>query len=298
MNVMVMGALVALGMAQQTDTVIPRQNATVLEVESLGGSIVVTGWDRDEIRVQADHSRRTTVDVRRTRGGDRISLEAEASRGPAMSVDFRIFAPRTLAVEVGGMHTDITVEGLDGDVVAETMQGDVTVRGGGSVRVSSAAGEVLVEGAQGRIEAETAAGDIRFVDVEGDVLAESVGGDILFEGARASSVDVGTTGGRIAYDGTLARTGTYFFGSYGGSVTLVVPEGSAASLHLATVHGTVVTNLEGEMRRLEDGDRHRLEVGGGGAIVEIETFGGRIAVLRKGTEGTHAPDRTPATIRR
>lgn len=287
MNGVVIGTLMVLGMApQQTDTVLPLQNAKMLSVESPGGSIVVTGWDRDEIRVQAEHSRRSFVSVRRTRGGDRLSIEAEANRGPATIVDFRLSVPRSLALDLSGTYTEITVEGVNGEVSAETTQGDVTVRGGsGSVKVSSTTGKILVDGARGSIEAETAADDIRFVNVQGDVVAESAGGDILFENAQATSVDVGTTGGRIAYEGTLVSGGTYFFGAHGGSVTVVVPEGTGASVNLATVYGSIVTNLSGQMERLKRGERHKLEVGGGGAIVEIETFAGRIALLRKGTEG-------------
>lgn len=287
MNGLVMGALVALSMVQQTDTIIPLQDAKLLSVETPGGSIVVTGWDRNEIQIQAEHSHRSYVQIRRTRGGERISLEAEANRGPATIVDFKIMAPRSLALDLEGMYTDITVEGMNGEVSAEALQGDVTVRGGrGSVKVSSTTGKVLVDGAQGKIEAETAADDIRFVNVQGDVTAESAGGDILFENAKATSVDVGTTGGRIAYDGTLVKSGQYFFGAHGGSVTLVLPQGTPASMSLATVHGSIVTNLNGEVQRLERGKRHQLDVGGGGAVVEIETFAGRIAVMRKGTEGS------------
>ncbi len=194
--------------------------------------------------------------------------------------------PRSVALDLSGMYTDITVEGVTGEVSAETMQGDVTVRGGsGSLKVSSTTGKVLVEGARGKIEAETAADDIRFVNVQGDVVAESAGGDILFENAQATSVDVGTTGGRIDYEGTLVKGGTYYFGAHGGSVTMVVPEGTGASFNLATVYGSIVTNLNGQVERLKGGERHQLEVGGGGAIVEIETFAGRIALMRKGTEG-------------
>ena len=293
MNALVMGALVVMGMVQQTDTVIPLQGAKTLAVETPGGSIVITGWDRNEVRIQAEHSHRSFVDVRRTRGGERISVEADASRGPATIVDFRISVPRSVGVELEGMYTDITVEGMNGTVSAETLQGDVTVRGGrGSVKVSSTTGKVLVDGAQGKIEVETAADDIRFVNVQGDVVAESAGGDILFENARATSVDVGTTGGRISYEGTVTGTGSYFFGAHGGSVTMILPEGTAASLNLATVHGSITTNLTGETQRLKGGERHKLEVGGGGALVEIETFAGRIAVMRKGTEGAlqSAPD--------
>jgi len=287
MNGLVMGALAALSMfQQQTDTVIPLQDAKLLAVEAPGGTIAVTGWDRSEIRIQADHSHRSYVSVRRTRGGDRISIEADATRGPATIVDFKLMVPRSLALELEGQYTDITVDGMSGAISAESVQGDVTVRGGrGSVKVSSTTGKVLVDGAQGKIEAETAADDIRFVNVQGDVVAESAGGDILFENAHATSVDVGTTGGRISYEGTLDKAGTYYFGAHSGSVTMVVPDGTTVSMSLATVHGSIVTNLTGETQRMKGGTRHKLEVGGGGAIVEIETFAGRIAVMRKGTEG-------------
>ena len=128
MNALVIGTLVVLGMPQQTDTVFPVQGATSLEVESPGGSIVVTGWDRNEVRIQAEHSHRTYVDVRRR--GDRITVEGDARRGPASIVDFTISVPRTMSVSLDGMYTDLTVDGVEGDVTAETLQGDVTVKGG------------------------------------------------------------------------------------------------------------------------------------------------------------------------
>jgi len=285
MNALVMGALVVLGMPQQTDTVFPVQGATSLEVESPGGSIVVTGWDRNEVRIQAEHSHRTYVDIRRR--GDRITVEGDARRGPASIVDFTISVPRTMSVSLDGMYTDLTVDGVQGDVTAETLQGDVTVTGGaGEVKASATTGKVLVQGARGRIDTETAAGDIRLVDVSGEVVGESAGGSIIFENAHPKSVDVGTTGGHIRYEGVLDPAGTYYFGSYGGSVILVLPEGTAASMSLASVHSTAVTNLGGELQRFPSGDRHQVNVNGGGAVVEIETFGGRIAVMRKGTEDT------------
>ena len=88
MNSLVMGALVALSMAPQTDTVIPLEGAKVLEVSAPAGSITVTGWDRSEIRIRAEHSTRTFVEVRRTRDGQRIDVQADSRRGPATIVDY------------------------------------------------------------------------------------------------------------------------------------------------------------------------------------------------------------------
>jgi hypothetical protein len=288
MNGVIVGALMALSMVQQqTDTVIPVKDAKTLAVSTDGGSIVVTGWDRSDVRVQASHSLRTNVTVTRSHGGERIDVEAAARRGPGGIVDYQISVPRTLGLSLDGMYTDISVDGVSGSVDAETLQGDVTIKGGGgSVKASTTTGKLLVQGAQGKIDAETAAGEIRFLDVVGDVVAESAGGDILFENAKAASVDVGTTGGRIRYDGSMTKTGTYLFGSYGGPVTLVLPEGTAASMSLSTIHGSVLNNFSGQMERLKGGERHKVDLNGGGAVVEVETFGGRIAIVKKGTEGT------------
>ncbi|HSG08520.1 MAG TPA: DUF4097 family beta strand repeat-containing protein [Longimicrobiales bacterium] len=289
MNSLVMGALLALSMAQQTDTVIPLGEATSLEVGVLAGSITVTGWDRNEVRVQAEHSSRTSVEVRRTADGRRITLRADSRRGPANIVDFVLQVPRSLALELGAMTADVLVEGVTGDVEAEVAQGDITVRGGAAVNVASATGKILVDGAKGGVVAETAADEIRLLNVSGEVQAESAGGDIVVLNSTAGSVDLGTIGGRIHYDGTLQRDGTYFMGTHGGSITLVVPEGAAATFHLASVHGTVINGLRGEAERSEGGQRHNLEVGGGGALVEAETFGGRISLVRKGAPGSEPP---------
>jgi hypothetical protein len=285
MNGILFGVLMAVSMPQQTDTIIPLDGTTLLDVEADGGTIVVGVWERNEIRVQAAHSIRTFVSIERSRNGT-LQIETDANRGPAGIADFNITVPSTLNLNLEGMYTDITVEGVNGSVEAETLQGDIIIRGGrGTIRAEATTGEVLVEGAEGNIEAETAASDIRFVNVGGTIVAESAGGDIFFENARATSVDAGSTGGRIQYQGTFQPSGRYFFGSHGGSVLLIVPEGTSATFNLASIHGSITTNVTGTMQRMERGQRNSVTVGAGGAIVEVETFGGRIAVMRQGTEG-------------
>lgn len=280
----IIGALMALSMVQQTDTVFPVGGATLLDVQTLAGSVVVDTWDRDEVRIRAEHSRRTYVEI--DRRGSRISVEAEALRGPANVVDYHITVPATLRLKIEGFMASITVNGALNDVEAETLQGDVIVRGGrGRIKVSSMAGSVLVEGAEGYIEIESVAGSVRIVDSSGEMVGETMAGPMIFENVHASLVDVASVGGIVWYDGTFDPGGTYFFASHGGSVTLVVPEGTSAQFDLSTVSGSVRDNLQGEMRHSERAGRHSIEVGGGDAIVEVETFGGRISILRKGTEG-------------
>lgn len=288
MNGLMIGALVALGAMQQTDTTFALDGAERLEVEALGGSIRVDTWDREEIRVRADHSTRTFVVVERRRGT--VQVESEARRGPANIVDFHITVPRALALALEGQYGDVIVEGSDGAVEVETLRGEVTIRGGrGDVRVANTVGNVLVEGASGRIDVESTAGDVRIVSSSGEILAESTGGAVVLENVSASSVDVGSVGGRVHYAGTFQAGGTYFFGAHGGSITIVVPEGTSATLRLASLHGSITSNLGGEVQSYRSGERHQIDVGGGGALVEAETYGGRIRIVRAGTEGSEPP---------
>ena len=135
------------------------------------------------------------------------------------------------------------------------------------------------------------------VDSSGEIYAESAGGSIIMERVRPRAVDVGSTGGRIHYDGSFEPDGTYFFGAHGGTVTIVVGEEARASFNVATVHGSISSNLAGEAVAFERGKRHEFEIGGGGAVVEAETYGGRIRLLRRGTEGTEAPVRRRNPVR-
>lgn len=288
MNGLIVGAMMALSLLQQTDTTFAVGSAERLDVETLGGSVRIGVWDRDEVRVQAEHSNRTYIDI--DHDGREIRIESEARRGPANIVDYQITVPRALGLEIDSQYGDVTVEGSDGAVAIDALRGDVTVVGGrGRVEIDLTMGSIYVDGADGTIDIESSAADIHIVRSSGEIYAESAGGTIVLEDVTPIAVDVGSTGGRVHYAGAFAPDGTYFFGSHGGSVTIVVPDGTGASFNVATVYGTITSNLRGEAEELRGGERHELDVGGGGAIVEVETYGGRIRLLRSGSEGSTAP---------
>lgn len=290
MNALLLSAMLAMPMQAQTDTTFMVGNAEKVNVETLGGSITVRVWDEERVRVQAEHSNRTYVEIKT--GRRVIEIESEARRGPANVVDFVLTVPRRMALDLEANYGDIVIEGADGAVKAETVQGDVTVIGGrGTIEVEATVGQILVDGADGTIDIESSAADIRVINSRGEIFAETAGGSIVLEDVEPSAVDIGSTGGRVHFEGSMDTDGTYFFGAHGGSITIVVREDARASFNVATVHGSIVSNLSGQAQTMRGGERHQFEVGGGGAIVEAETYGGRIRILRSGSEGTEAPVR-------
>ena len=282
MSGVMIGALMALSLVQQTDTVIALDGATSLDIENSGGRISVSTWDRQEIRIQAEHSRRSVIEVRRRRSGA-ISLEAETARGGFVTiVDFDLTVPASLDLSLEGWSTDVTVEGSDGQVEVETFQGDITILGGrGSVKAETVSGEIQIDGADGVIEVNSVAEDVRISNSSGEVYVETVGGSIILEGLSASIVEAGSVGGRVSFEGPVVDGGEYFFISHGGTVSITIPETSDASVTFASVHGNISSDFPGTPE-LERGARNTFTIGSGGADIEAETFGGRI-MLRRGS---------------
>ena len=284
MSGVMIGALMALSLVQQTDTVIALNGATRLDIENSGGRISVTTWNRQEIRIQAEHSRRSVIEIRRRRSGV-ISLEAESVRGGFSTiVDFELTVPASLDLSFEGWSTDVTIEGSDGQIDVETVQGDITILGGrGSITAETVMGEIHIEGANGVIEANSIAEDVRISNSSGEVYVETVGGSIILEGLSASIVEAGSVGGRVSFDGAVMDGGEYFFISHGGTVSITIPEASNASVTFASLHGSISSDFPGTPE-LESGTRNTFTIGSGGADIEAETFGGRI-VLRRGSGG-------------
>ena len=285
MSAAMIGALMALSIVQQTDTVIALDGATSLDIENSGGRISVTTWDRPEIRIQADHSRRAVIEIRRRSSGV-ISLEAESARGGFASiVDFDLTVPASLNLSFEGWSTDVTVEGSNAEVDVETFEGDITIVGGsGSVTAETMSGEIHIDGADGVIEANSVAQDVRISNSSGEVYVETVGGSIILEGLSATIVEAGSVGGRVSFEGTVVDGGDYFFGSHGGTVSITIPEASNASVSLASIHGSISSDFSGAPD-LERGARNTFTIGSGGANIEAETFGGRIVLRRRSGDG-------------
>ena len=286
MSGVLIGALMALSLVQQTDTTFSTDGITGIEIDNAGGRITVTTWDRPQIRLQAEHSSRILIDVKRRRSGV-LEFEAETRRGNSFAsiVDYDLTVPASLNLDLEGWSTKITVEGADGEVSVDTFDGDIIIVGGrGSIKAETTSGVIRIEDARGTIEAESVAESVHISGSSGEVFVETVGGNITLENVSASVIEAGTVGGRISFTGEIRRGGEYFFGSHGGSITITVPEGTNADVSLATIHGNISSTFS-NAPDFRKGQRQPFTIGTGGATIEAETFGGRI-VLRSGASQT------------
>ena len=272
----------ALMRAPQTDQTVPVTRGARLTIDNFAGEVLIRGWDRDSLRVQARHASRARVNVRTIATGVRLSASAE--RGPVGSVDYEINAPVWMPIKIDGQFNFVTIAGTQAEVSVENIRGDINVKGGNGVLAKSIEGEVVVEDARGKINISSVNRGVALHGASGEVTAETVNGPIALSRIEASSVEAGTINGDITYEGGAVPTGRYRFTTHNGSIIVGVPESASATFAVRTYQGNFNSNLpvkgEGNVR---DGRRVLFTLGNGTAEFELESFSGNIRLRKPGT---------------
>lgn len=280
LHVLLAALLLAPGFVQErTDTTFSAAGVNALELDNMNGSVLVRGWDRNEIRVRATHGAGDYIEIQR--GDDVVDIEPENDHSAPGAVQFEIDVPARLAVRIDGINQPARVEGVDGAVEVESVNGDIHVRGGrGTIELETVEGTVTLEGASGRISLSSVNQGIRVSDSSGRVDAETVNGPISLTRMRSEQVSASSVNGTVAYEGTLARTGSYALSSHNGTVELRVPAGTNADVIVSTHNGEFEVDFPVQVRDREARGRFQFQIGAGGARVELDSFGGNVRVLR------------------
>jgi hypothetical protein len=272
--------LAAAALATSTDTTVAVPPGARLALHNFQGDIRVRVWDRRAVRVEAEHDADEVVRV--VSRGPLLSVLSYSRGGPPGPVDYRITVPAGMPVSLHGVHASAQLEGLRGDVAVSTVSGEIAVRGGaGLVSLSSVMGPISVVGARGRLRVNSVDGEIRLIRVDGRILAETINGAIALARVVSDSVDVSTVNGSLCYDGTIEKGGRYRFASHNGDIAVGVPEGAGALVTVATQDGDVESDFPLRIRE-KMGKHFQFRLGSGGAILQLESFGGLIRLRRPG----------------
>lgn len=270
-----------LAVSAQTDTTFAVPAGSRLDLENFGGTIAVSAWGRNSIRIQAEHGRRTEIVVRRD--GPAIEIDAQHSRGVPVAVDYRLTVPTWLPLKLSGTYTDISVEGTRSKIEAQTVKGDILVKGGAEfVALESVEGLVSVTGAIGRVEISAVNDDVRVDGVEGELVVEGVNGSVWLYGVKSGAVEASTVNGDIVYDGELRQGGRYEFATHNGDIALAVADKSDVTIAVATFNGNFESSFPISLSETKRGKRFKFTIGDGGASADLESFQGTVYLVRPG----------------
>ena len=284
-STLVMLTFAVLSTPMRTDTTFTVKPGTRLELNNFAGSITVRTWTKNAVRVEADHSSRARVEVEQS--GPTLGIKIVHWRGIPVTVDYELTVPRWMALELGGVNTDISVENTDGEINVQSVQGEITVTGGTKlVTANSVEGEVRVSHASGKVECNSVNSSVHVEATNGQVLASSVNGEIVLKGIDSDDVEAGTVSGEVTYDGVIKEGGSYRFSSHNGDISIAVPDRANATVSVATYSGEFTSAFPVRLDETRRGKRFNFTLGNGSARIELESFQGEIRLRRPGDPGS------------
>jgi DUF4097 and DUF4098 domain-containing protein YvlB len=256
-----------------------------------GGSIHVTGWDRNTVSVKVrgieDSNPRPTINFEERSTGVLVTSRFSGSNhgNSHSNLEFEVQVPKKYDLRLESMGGDFTIQGVAGTMGGKTMGGALELEGlkgnldlvtmGGKITlknsdvngyVKTMGGKVLVDHVSGNVKATSQGGDVtqRYVTTSsgdkptGEVQISSMGGDINVEQAPAGA-DVHTMGGNVyvksASDHVKAKT-------MGGNIEIETVDGRVSA---TTMGGDIEVTMTGDPSK---GDRG----------VSLQSMGGDIAL--------------------
>lgn len=263
------------------DTTIAFDRRGTVSLTIGSGEIVVTAWDRPQVRL---HARSERGQVRLDAASTRLTLDLVRRTGG--DTRFEITVPQGVIVNARSTNGDVSISGTRGPVEVSTQSGDLRLQDVGAVDVRAFSGDVDIRGVDGNVEVSALSGDIVLADVRGEVEATAVSGDVELRGIVSRFVRAKSTSGDIDFDGTVDPAGRYELASHSGTVSLLVPRTTSALLTVSTYTGSIDSDFPITLRPGEHGlgqaRRLTFEIGKGEARVSAESFSGDIYVRIKG----------------
>lgn len=282
----VVGALPAVVEAQeyavaraQIDTVLPLERSGTVDLTIISGSIRVTGWDRNDVKLSASIDRGY---VRMDAGMSRVRLTVEGDRGRAGKAVFELSVPRGTRVVMNSVSGDLYSARTFGEVNAESVSGEIEVSNVlRRLTIESVSGSQKIDDVSGDVRADAVSGRIEMNNITGDIEAESVSGRLMMLDVKSKFVKAGSVSGRVGFAGPIDPAGRYEFESHSGSIRLAVPENTGALLRVETFSGHVESDFPVTLQPNRSGqNRFEFQIGNGTARISAETFSGSINIIR------------------
>ena len=276
----------AMGAAEsEIERIVTARPDGVVTITNVAGSVVVTGWDRNEVEVTGTLGR-GVEELEIDSGGRSVDIEVQLvrrSRGRDGNADLEIRVPRGSDLDIEVVSAEVEILEVSGEVTVESVSGSVDVEGRvEELDVESVSGAIDIDADAATAVVESVSGSIRLKGAMREIEAGTVSGGIEIEAGEISRADLESTSGRIEISGSLAGGAEIEAESHSGSVELSLPPDTSARFDVETYSGRITNELGPPAQRDRYGPSQELEfsTGGGDARVEVTTFSGSVRLRR------------------
>ncbi|MGH7717317.1 MAG: DUF4097 family beta strand repeat-containing protein [Gemmatimonadaceae bacterium] len=269
------------------DTTVALDRGGTVDLSLVAGEIRVTGWNRDQVRVNAT-SERGILRFDATRS--RVSLEVRSERGRGGDTRYEVSVPAGTRVLMRSVSGELSATGVNGEIEAHTVSGDIDIADATNrAEFESVSGEVTVARVRGDLRGNAVSGSITVQSVTGEVDVETVSGEVSLTGLQSRFVRAASVSGEVEFDGTIDPAGRYEFNSHSGEVRLVLQGDVNATVSVETFSGSIDSAFPMTLEPGAIGGQHKrfqFRIGNGGARISAESFSGGIDIERGSSRGT------------
>src|SRR5258705_7540189 len=165
----------------------------ILDLDT-GGSVVISGWDKNSVFVKADMNGRDAQDCEfqmdKISGGVRIrSLYKGNSQSYSTAFHFELNVPKNFNVQLNSAGGAVKIVRLNGEMEGTTGGGEILIEDAkGKVNLSTGGGEINILRSQVDGDVNTGSGDIHFDDVKGDINESTGSGSVIRNGKSKGHV--------------------------------------------------------------------------------------------------------------
>jgi hypothetical protein len=211
------------------------------------GSLIVKGWDKQEIRVRSvdadqlefrriDKTKDPNIPASRV---DVMVLDKTSRANPKLDcqaiADVEMEVPAGATVQVQTRDGDINIAGVAA-AYAGSQNGDILIeRATKSVEAGSVGGSIMLKNSSGRVNLNSAGGGVEVMNFRASNAEDSfevgtVSGDIQLDHIATPKVLVKTVSGSLTMSGALVKSGYYSFTNMTGDVLLELPHDASFRL--------------------------------------------------------------------
>ncbi len=263
-----------------------------VSVSIIAGSIEVSGWDRDEVRVTGSYEE-DVEELIFERDGDEVTIRIKVPDhswgNKDVSAYLVIQVPEDSGIDIGTVSADIDVEDVRGEQELQSVSGEISTQAfGENIDAGTVSGDVEIESAVDDSDGEwglsSVSGDVTATGLSGDLRAEVVSGEIEISGGNYARLRAESVNGDISLAGGLADDGRIEMETVNGSIGIQFSGPLSARFEIETFNG-VIRNCFGPDPERTSKYAPGLELdfteGDGNGRVSLATLNGSIEVCKK-----------------
>ena len=262
--------------------------AGTVEISNTAGSVVVTGWDRNEVEVTGELGKGTErLDFTKSDKITRIKVVLPDRSSSVDDTDLVVKVPAGSQVSINTVSADIGVQAVRGTQRLQSVSGDMrTETSGEDLECRTVSGDVTIAGSgrKGLVSITTVSGNASATRLAGEVNGSTVSGDFTLAVGATSRSRLRSTSGNLTLQGSLAPDARVDMESISGDVRLDLVGKVGADYDVASFSGEIRPCFGPKPVRTDEyapGKEWRHQEGDGSARVRIKTMSGDVDVCRK-----------------